>query len=169
MLIRGPVGDVVVDRLGEAVPALEHHPHPPPQRGRIERRVVDVARRRAGSRPCAGSPGSRSCMRLIERRKVDFPQPDGPISAVIERGGMSTVMSKSACFSPYQNENSRAASVPRCTRARGRRRCRPTADGADRRSRSSEPTRDVGFGARVLGRREQRRSSAPPRPARRAA
>jgi hypothetical protein len=29
-----------------------------------------------------------SCMRLIDRRKVDLPQPDGPISAVTCAGRM---------------------------------------------------------------------------------
>ena len=43
-------------------------------------------------------------MRLIERRNVDFPQPDGPMSAVMARGAMARSMSNSACFSPYQNE-----------------------------------------------------------------
>jgi hypothetical protein len=31
--------------------------------------------------------GIRSLSRLIERRKVDFPQPDGPIIAVTARAG----------------------------------------------------------------------------------
>ena len=39
-------------------------------------------------------------IRLIERRKVDFPQPDGPISAVTDFSGMSSETSNSACFSP---------------------------------------------------------------------
>jgi hypothetical protein len=44
-------------------------------------------------------------MRLIDRRKVDFPQPEGPINAVTLRGGAVSEMSNSACFDPYQNEN----------------------------------------------------------------
>ena len=40
--------------------------------------------------PSTRAPGSTSCMRLIDRRKVDLPQPDGPISAVTDFG--STVM-----------------------------------------------------------------------------
>ncbi len=32
--------------------------------------------------PSTRAPGSTSCIRLIDRRKVDLPQPDGPISAV---------------------------------------------------------------------------------------
>jgi hypothetical protein len=43
-------------------------------------------------------------MRLIDRRNVDLPQPDGPISAVTVRGSTASVMSNSACLVPYQNE-----------------------------------------------------------------
>ena len=49
----------------------------------------------------------------MERRKVDLPHPDGPISAVMDRGGISTEISKSACFSPYQNENPPGRERPR--------------------------------------------------------
>ena len=35
--------------------------------------------------PCARAPGMVSFMRFRQRRKVDLPQPDGPISAVIWR------------------------------------------------------------------------------------
>jgi hypothetical protein len=49
---------------------------------------------------------------LIERRKVDFPQPDGPMRAVIARGRIESVMSNRACFSPYQNEKCLALIVP---------------------------------------------------------
>jgi hypothetical protein len=54
----------------------------------------------------------RSLSRLIERRNVDLPHPDGPMSAVTARGGMDIVMFLSACFFPYQNEKSRASIVP---------------------------------------------------------
>ncbi len=43
-------------------------------------------------------------MRLSERRNVDLPQPDGPISATTDRSGMVSEMSQSACFVPYQND-----------------------------------------------------------------
>ena len=43
-------------------------------------------------------------MRLSERRNVDLPQPDGPISAMTEHSGMFSEMSNSACFLPYQND-----------------------------------------------------------------
>ena len=48
----------------------------------------------------------------MERRKVDFPHPEGPIKAVTERGGTAIEMLLSACFFPYQNEKSRASMVP---------------------------------------------------------
>ncbi len=43
-------------------------------------------------------------MRLSERRNVDFPQPDGPISAITDRSGMVKETSNNACFLPYQND-----------------------------------------------------------------
>ena len=41
-----------------------------------------------------------SFMRFRQRRKVDLPQPDGPISAVIWRSVMSIETSASACLAP---------------------------------------------------------------------
>ncbi len=41
-----------------------------------------------------------SFMRLMQRRKVDLPQPEGPMKAVTERAGMSIVTLLSARFSP---------------------------------------------------------------------
>ena len=38
--------------------------------------------------PSTRAPGITSCMRFRERRNVDLPQPDGPMSAVTERAGM---------------------------------------------------------------------------------
>mgnify|MGYP006211383929 CR=1 FL=1 len=40
--------------------------------------------------------GISSFIRLIERRKVDFPQPEGPISAVTRCSGIGMEMSCSA-------------------------------------------------------------------------
>ncbi len=48
----------------------------------------------------------------MDRRKVDFPHPDGPMSAVTICGLSPRVMSYSACLSPYQNENRRDSMVP---------------------------------------------------------
>jgi hypothetical protein len=48
-------------------------------------------------------------MRLRTRRKVDLPQPDGPINAITERSGMVSVTSKSACDSPYQKFSPRTS------------------------------------------------------------
>src|SRR4051794_38043695 len=44
----------------------------------------------------------RSFMRLSRRRNVDLPQPDGPISAVTERSGISSETPSRACLVPYQ-------------------------------------------------------------------
>ena len=51
-------------------------------------------------RPSTRQPGMVSFIRLIERRKVDLPQPEGPISAVTDFSGMSSETSNRACFSP---------------------------------------------------------------------
>src|SRR5688572_29899601 len=66
---------------------------------------------RSRTLPECRAPGIVSFIRLIERRNVDFPQPDGPISAVIERGDIARSMSYSACFFPYQNEKARASTA----------------------------------------------------------
>ena len=41
-----------------------------------------------------------SCMRLSVRRNVDFPHPDGPISAVTVPAAKSNVTSFSTCLAP---------------------------------------------------------------------
>ena len=41
--------------------------------------------------PSTRAPGITSCMRFSDRRNVDLPQPDGPMSAVMVRGSMETV------------------------------------------------------------------------------
>ena len=47
------------------------------------------------------------------RRKVDFPQPDGPISAVTVAGGTDMVTSSSTLVSPNQAETSTASRLDR--------------------------------------------------------
>ena len=47
-------------------------------------------------------PGTRSFIRFRVFRKVDLPQPEGPIRAVISRSPMSSEISFSALKSPYQ-------------------------------------------------------------------
>ena len=46
--------------------------------------------------PSTRVPGMMSFMRLSERRNVDLPQPDGPMSAVTWLGWMLSVMLSSA-------------------------------------------------------------------------
>jgi hypothetical protein len=46
--------------------------------------------------PSTRAPGSTSCIRFSERRKVDLPQPEGPIRAVMLRGSMETLTPSTA-------------------------------------------------------------------------
>src|SRR6266581_795807 len=48
--------------------------------------------------------GTSSCIRLRQRRKVDFPQPLGPMIAVTAFDAMSSVTSSIARLSPYQTD-----------------------------------------------------------------
>ena len=50
--------------------------------------------------PSTRAIGMVSFMRLMQRRKVDLPQPEGPMKAVTWFFGMSTLTSNSACLSP---------------------------------------------------------------------
>src|SRR5579871_4779580 len=52
-------------------------------------------------------------MRFSTRRNVDFPQPDGPISAQTEFSGIVSVILNSACVRLYQNDRSRTANFGR--------------------------------------------------------
>jgi hypothetical protein len=52
-------------------------------------RRVYVPARRSRTSPSMRTPGTRSFMRLSVLRKVDFPQPEGPISAVMRWSGIS--------------------------------------------------------------------------------
>src|SRR5262249_44703589 len=54
--------------------------------------------------PCAREFVIKSFIRLKHRSSVLFPQPGGPINAVIFVGGIWIVMSLSAGFEPYQTE-----------------------------------------------------------------
>ena len=51
-----------------------------------------------------------SCILLSVRKNVDFPQPDGPISAVTVPAAKSNVTSLRACFAPNQACTPRASS-----------------------------------------------------------
>src|SRR5437762_11436477 len=50
--------------------------------------------------PVMRAPGTVSCMRLRQRRKVDLPHPDGPMTAVTERSRNCTLASRTACIEP---------------------------------------------------------------------
>src|SRR5512143_3828216 len=55
--------------------------------------------------PSAQARGTVSCMRLRQRRNVDLPQPEGPITAVTWRSGMSRVTSRMAVIRPKPAES----------------------------------------------------------------
>jgi hypothetical protein len=61
------------------------------------------------------APGMSSLSRLIDRRKVDFPQPDGPMRAVTARGAIERLMSNSAWVFPYQKSNRSTSMRPVAT------------------------------------------------------
>ena len=50
--------------------------------------------------PSTRAPGITSCIRFSVRMKVDFPHPDGPISAVTDLAGMVSVTPSTALKSP---------------------------------------------------------------------
>src|SRR6266566_7478912 len=54
------------------------------------------------SRPDTPAPAMTSCMRLSVRRKVDFPQPDGPIRAVTRLASTVSETFSMARVDPYQ-------------------------------------------------------------------
>src|SRR3954451_11667104 len=52
--------------------------------------------------PDTRAPGTTSCSRFSERRNVDLPQPDGPMSAVTSLGSTVMLTSASAWNGPNQ-------------------------------------------------------------------
>ena len=50
--------------------------------------------------PSTRADGMVSFIRLMQRRNVDLPQPDGPMKAVTALSAMSSDTSNSACFWP---------------------------------------------------------------------
>jgi len=56
--------------------------------------------------PSTFALGTRSFMRFMHRRNVDFPHPEGLIRAVIDRSGISSVMPLTASAVPYDTERS---------------------------------------------------------------
>ncbi len=57
-------------------------------------------------RPEVWVPSMRSFMRFMQRRKVDLPQPEGPMKAVMLLGATSMVTPERAWKSPYQKSKS---------------------------------------------------------------
>jgi hypothetical protein len=52
--------------------------------------------------PACRVPGINSLSRFTDRRNVVLPHPDGPISAVTARRGISSATSNNAWVEPYQ-------------------------------------------------------------------
>ena len=70
----------------------------------------------SSTEPDSAALGISSCMRLRIRRKVDLPQPDGPISAVTFPGSMVREIRSSTLLEPNQALTPVARSVD-CPRA----------------------------------------------------
>ena len=95
------VGDVLVDRLRERVRLLEHHADAGAQLHHVERLDRRCPRRRCVILPVTRAIAMVSFMRLMQRRNVDLPQPDGPMKAVTALiADVDDRRSYSACFSP---------------------------------------------------------------------
>ena len=87
---------------GERIRLLEHHADPAADRRRPRRPGRRGRRPKCRSEPSRRVPGVSSCIRLSARRKVDLPQPLGPMIAVTFFAGMRIVTSNSAWRAPYQ-------------------------------------------------------------------
>src|SRR6476469_10355511 len=61
--------------------------------------------------PASAADGTSSCMRLRMRRKVDLPQPDGPIRAVIPEAGIVSDTRSRTWWLPNHAVMSRASRV----------------------------------------------------------
>src|SRR6476661_6479206 len=61
--------------------------------------------------PARDASGTSSCIRFRIRRNVDFPQPDGPINAVIEFACISKLIPPKTWWSPNHAWTSCALSV----------------------------------------------------------
>src|SRR5439155_23193040 len=96
--------------------------------------------------------GIVSCIRLRHRIRVDFPQPEGPMTAVTMRSSMSIVMSWIASFSPYQAESDSTLSLIAIAH--------PSRNG-------SEPDDDARYDAEPEHHDDQNQGNAPTGPVRR--
>ena len=83
------VGHVLVDRLGERVRFLKDHADPLAQRVDVDLPGRGCRSPRSRISPSMRTPSIRSLSRLKQRSRVDLPQPDGPMNAVIFFAGIS--------------------------------------------------------------------------------
>ena len=96
----GAIGDVVVDRLGEWVRLLEHHADLGAQLHGVDAVVIDILPVDGLIVPSTRQMSMVSFIRFRQRRKVDLPQPDGPMNAVTVWGSISTSTDLIAWVSP---------------------------------------------------------------------
>ena len=82
----------------------------------------------SSTRPAISALGMTSCIRLRMRRKVDFPQPDGPINAVTRLAAICRLQRSSTLRLPNHALSATASSVLDCRRPVG-----PPSIGAGRR------------------------------------
>src|SRR5687768_6478591 len=80
------------------------------------------------TRPVARASGTVSCSRFRQRRKVDLPQPDGPMIAVTSRSSSVTDTSRIPADAP---KNADRLSASRRARPRAGLRCSVARAGAD--------------------------------------
>ena len=144
-----PVGDVLVDRLGKRSRLLEHHAHLAAQLDHVQRPVEDLLAVELESLPVIRTLSIRSFMRFRQRRKVDLPQPDGPIRAVTSSRGKSIEMSNRAC--DFAVEQARRREPTRSDRATAlpRRRLRPDFRSATTSAGDARLMRCVGLSCRL--------------------
>ena len=145
---RGPYATLLVDRLRERIPSLEHHPDAPPERHRIHVPTVDVDVVE-DDRPLvthAGQQRVHPVDRSQERRLATPGRTDERRDTSRHRVHRNAV--QGLLLAVPERELRRRSPL------RG-----PSAHPTRRRllqSRSSESSSDVRFGARVAGRREYR-------------
>ena len=76
-----------IDIVGKRIRFLEDHADAPAHDRGIDLRRVEILAVEEDLPRSVRAPGVSSCMRLRQRRKVDLPQPLGPMMAVMCRDG----------------------------------------------------------------------------------
>ena len=80
LLSRTPASTLsAIDIVGNGFAPLEHHADLAAHQHRVDAGRVEVVAVDDDLALARGAPGITSCMRFSVRRKVDLPQPDGPM------------------------------------------------------------------------------------------